>query len=94
MALAWARQKYIHTYPLVGGSKVSHLKGNIDALTISLTPEQISELDGAIPYDAGFPMNQFGTDPRVQANRRPADNFLIMTVSIPATGSSAQGAEV
>ena len=82
MALAWARQKYIHTFPLVGGAKVSHLQGNIDALNIKLSDEQIAELDGAIPYDPGFPANTFGTDPRLNASRRPENNFLINTVSM------------
>jgi hypothetical protein len=82
VALAWARQKYIHTYPLVGGAKVSHLKGNIDALNIHLSDKQIEALDGAIPYDPGFPANVFGTDPRLNADKRPATNFLINTVSV------------
>lgn len=40
---------------MVGGRKVEHLKQNIQALDISLSPEQIHRIDDAKPLDFGFP---------------------------------------
>ena len=42
-------------FPIVGGRKVEHLKQNIQALDISLSPEQIQRIDSAKPLDFGFP---------------------------------------
>jgi diketogulonate reductase-like aldo/keto reductase len=42
-------------FPLIGGRKVEHLKQNIQALDISLSPEQIRRIDDAKPLDVGFP---------------------------------------
>ena len=51
-----------NVFPIVGGRKTSHLKGNIDALKIKLTEEDIDEIDSAYPFEIGFPMNfLFGT---------------------------------
>lgn len=49
--------KYPYVYPIVGGRKLEHLKGNIEALKIELTDEQIYEIENAAPFDSGFPMN-------------------------------------
>ena len=42
-------------FPILGGRKVEHLQGNIDALSISLTPQQIEYIDGILPFAKGFP---------------------------------------
>jgi diketogulonate reductase-like aldo/keto reductase len=42
-------------FPIVGGRKVEHLKQNIQALDISLSPEQIHRIDEAKSLDVGFP---------------------------------------
>lgn len=44
-----------YVFPIVGGRKVEHLMDNVEALGISLTREQISYLDGILPFDKGFP---------------------------------------
>jgi hypothetical protein len=44
---------------MVGGRKVEHLMSNVEALDISLTPEQIQYLDGLKEFDLGFPYNSF-----------------------------------
>ena len=49
--------KTANVFPIVGGRKVDHLKGNIAALSIKLTPEDIEEIDDAYPFDHGFPLN-------------------------------------
>jgi hypothetical protein len=38
------------------------LEDNIKALTHSLTPEQIEELESVYPYVPHFPMSHFGVD--------------------------------
>lgn len=57
VALAYVMHKAPYVFPIVGGRKVSHLKGNIDALGVKLMAEEIDEIDGAEPFDVGFPMN-------------------------------------
>lgn len=48
-------QKTPYVFPLVGGRKVEQLYGNLEALDISLSPEQIKYLESTIPSDPGFP---------------------------------------
>jgi diketogulonate reductase-like aldo/keto reductase len=57
IALAYVMHKAPYVFPIVGGRKVSHLQGNIDALGIKLSQDEIDEIDGAEPFDIGFPMN-------------------------------------
>ena len=44
-----------YVFPIIGGRKVEHLKQNVQALDISLSPEQIQRIDNAKPLDVGFP---------------------------------------
>lgn len=46
-----------NVFPIVGGRKIEHLKGNIEALKIKLSPEDIEEIENAAPFDYGFPLN-------------------------------------
>jgi hypothetical protein len=46
-------------FPIVGGRTVDHLRGNIEALGLVLTHEEINELEDVAPFDLGFPMNMF-----------------------------------
>ncbi|CAO2654614.1 Nn.00g113470.m01.CDS01 [Neocucurbitaria sp. VM-36] len=57
IALAYVRHKYPYVYPIVGGRKIDHLKGNIEALALQLSDEEIDEIEGAVPFEVGFPMN-------------------------------------
>lgn len=57
IALAYIRAKYPYVYPIVGGRKIEHLKGNIEALGIELSEEEVAEIDNAVNFDVGFPMN-------------------------------------
>ncbi|CAI4443641.1 CDG_1a_G0016530.mRNA.1.CDS.1 [Saccharomyces cerevisiae] len=65
IAIAYVRSKAKNVFPLVGGRKIEHLKQNIEALSIKLTPEQIEYLESIIPFDVGFPANFIGDDPAV-----------------------------
>ncbi|KAJ4362005.1 hypothetical protein N0V83_010946 [Neocucurbitaria cava] len=55
VALAYVMHKSPYVFPIVGGRKVSHLEGNIAALGLRLTPEEIQEIDNAYGFDMGFP---------------------------------------
>lgn len=55
VALAYALGKTAYLFPIVGGRKVEHLKGNIDALTLRLSEEDLKEIEGAYEFDPGFP---------------------------------------
>ncbi|TDL21316.1 Aldo/keto reductase [Rickenella mellea] len=60
VAIAYLMQKTPYVFPIIGGRKVEHLLGNIEALSISLTPEQISFLESVLPFDPGFPNSFIG----------------------------------
>ncbi|KIJ64652.1 hypothetical protein HYDPIDRAFT_90016 [Hydnomerulius pinastri MD-312] len=60
VAIAYLMQKTTYVFPIVGGRKVEHLRGNVEALDISLTPEQIKYLESVIPFDPGFPHSFIG----------------------------------
>lgn len=59
VALAYVMHKTPYVFPLCGGRKVEHLKGNIEALSVQLTREDIDEIEAAVPFDLGFP-HSFG----------------------------------
>lgn len=55
IALAYVMHKAPCVFPIVGGRKVDHLKGNIAALTLRLTQDDINEIEKAYPFELGFP---------------------------------------
>ncbi|KDQ62240.1 hypothetical protein JAAARDRAFT_121388 [Jaapia argillacea MUCL 33604] len=55
VAIAYIMQKTTHVFPIIGGRKVEHFKANLEALDISLSPEQITFLESQVPFDPGFP---------------------------------------
>ena len=57
IALAYVLHKVPYVFPVVGGRKVEHIKGNIEALSLELSEEEINEIEDAEPFDVGFPMN-------------------------------------
>ncbi|PHH92730.1 hypothetical protein CDD83_5559 [Cordyceps sp. RAO-2017] len=65
IAIAYVRAKATNVIPIVGGRKVEHLKDNIQALSITLTQEQVDFLESVVAFDLGFPSNFLGHDPRV-----------------------------
>ena len=46
-----------YVFPIIGGRKVEHLQSNIEALSIRLSDEQITQIEGVLPFDKGFPNN-------------------------------------
>ena len=59
VAIAYVMQKTRHVFPIIGGRKVEHLLSNLEALDISLSKEQIAELESVLPFEKGFPYNNF-----------------------------------
>lgn len=57
VALAYVMHKAPYVVPIVGGRKVEHLKGNIEALGLQLSDQEIDDIDSAIDFDVGFPMS-------------------------------------
>ena len=53
----WPTAQDAFVFPIIGGRKVEHLKQNVQALDISLSPEQIQRIDNAKPFESGFPYN-------------------------------------
>lgn len=56
IALAYVMHKTPYVFPIIGGRKVEHLKGNIEALEIELDEKDVDEIEGASDFDVGFPM--------------------------------------
>ncbi|RWA08404.1 hypothetical protein EKO27_g6704 [Xylaria grammica] len=57
VAQAYVMHKTPHVFPIVGGRTLDHLKANIEALNLSLSEEDIEEIEAAAPFDLGFPNN-------------------------------------
>lgn len=55
VALAYIMHKTPYVYPIVGGRKVDHLKGNIEALGLELSQEEMDEIEDSVPFELGFP---------------------------------------
>ncbi|KAB8072347.1 NADP-dependent oxidoreductase domain-containing protein [Aspergillus leporis] len=56
-AIAYVMHKTPNAFPIIGQRKIEHLNANIEALSISLSEEDLAEIDNAAPFDIGFPMN-------------------------------------
>lgn len=59
VALAYVMHKTPYVFPIVGGRKVEHLKGNVEALKLHLSHEDLKEIEDAVPFDPGFPNTFF-----------------------------------
>ncbi|ETS63012.1 hypothetical protein PaG_02785 [Moesziomyces aphidis] len=65
VALAYVCSKYPYVFPIVGGTKVSHLEDNVKAIGIVLNDEQIKKIEDTIPFDHGFPLSMIQEDPHL-----------------------------
>lgn len=65
VALAYVMSKAPYVFPIIGGRRVEQMQGNIKALELKLTPDDIAELESAVPFDLGFPVNFIGEDPHL-----------------------------
>lgn len=100
IALAYVMQKTPYVFPIVGGRKVEHLKGNIEALAVKLSQEELADIDSAVPFDPGFPNNfLFGGRDKFSTRSRTEDIYLveanswIETVPKPTPIQPGEGAQ-
>ncbi|KAF6845223.1 norsolorinic acid reductase [Colletotrichum musicola] len=70
VAMAYVLHKAPYVFPIVGGRKVEHLRGNIEALGLELSQEDIEEIETGYDFDVGFPYDFLGGG---KAPRGPAD---------------------
>lgn len=81
VALAYVMHKYPYVYPIVGGRNTKHLQGNIEALGVDLTDEEVAGIDAAVPFDVGFPMNMlFGGE--YSTRKTSKDIGLVQNASV------------
>jgi hypothetical protein len=59
VALAWLRQREIPVFPIIGARKLSQFQDNLESLTLTLTPDQVSALDEAGRIELGFPHDMY-----------------------------------
>ncbi|MQL81746.1 hypothetical protein Taro_014210 [Colocasia esculenta] len=52
LSLAWVQHQGVDVCPIPGTTKVENLQQNIGALSVKLTPEEMSELESLIPADS------------------------------------------
>lgn len=57
VAQAYVMSKTPYVFPIMGGRTVEHLKGNIEALNLRMSDDDIKEIEAAAPFDPGFPLN-------------------------------------
>jgi aryl-alcohol dehydrogenase-like predicted oxidoreductase len=55
VALAYCMAKAAYVFPIMGGRKVEHLKGNVEALSLRLSEKDIVEIEEGYSFDPGFP---------------------------------------
>ncbi|KAI2623717.1 aldo/keto reductase [Xylaria nigripes] len=55
VAQAYVMHKAPYVFPIDGMRTVEQLKANIEALNLSLSEEDINEIESAVPFEFGFP---------------------------------------
>jgi len=74
IALAYVMHKAPYVFPICGGRSTKHLQGNIDALEIELSEQDMEEIESAGEFDIGFPQTMLGGPKGVKT---PQDNWLL-----------------
>jgi aryl-alcohol dehydrogenase-like predicted oxidoreductase len=62
IALAYLLVKAPYVFPIIGCRTLAHLEGNIGALGVDLTEEDVKEIEAAKVFDVGYPGTVFGKD--------------------------------
>lgn len=79
IALRYVMSKAPYVYPIVGTRTLAHLKSNIEALSVELTDEDVDQIEGAVPFQIGFPMSmlfEYGGD-TYKSRMGTGDMFLV-----------------
>lgn len=74
--MAYVMHKTPNVFPILGGRKVEHLKSNISALSLQLSPEELEKIEDAVPFDAGFPMGFLFRGLKYNLNLTGAEIYL------------------
>ncbi|KAE9404737.1 Aldo/keto reductase [Gymnopus androsaceus JB14] len=81
VAIAYVMHKTPYVFPIIGGRKVENLVDNLEALSISLSDEQIQELENVLPFDIGFPNNFIhpvqGNQEQLELNRESSSHHAL-----------------
>ena len=83
VAIAYVMQKAPHVFPIIGGRKVEHLMSNIEALDITLKPENIQYIDSVVPFNPGWPFIHFVRTKTCEIS------FFYLRVTLSPTTSTA-----
>ncbi|KAI2482015.1 alcohol dehydrogenase [Pyrenophora tritici-repentis] len=81
VALAYVMHKSPYVFPIIGGRKILHLESNIQALGLTLTEEEIKDIDGAYGFEMGFPhgfLNPGNTAIMGPKDNAFANNMVVM----------------
>jgi aryl-alcohol dehydrogenase-like predicted oxidoreductase len=90
VALAYVMQKTPYVFPIVGCRTVAHLKGNIEALSLELSEADLEAIEGAAPFELGFPLSMIQKNAKENWLNDIAGHFKY--VEAPKVFSSTTGA--
>lgn len=79
VAMAYVMHAAPNVYPIVGGRNVKHLQGNIEALKLRLTKEEMEEIEGASDFEYGFPMSFLYRNEKPSTRLNAASHWLTKT---------------
>ena len=70
-----------NVFPIIGGRKTEHLKSNIEALSIRLSPEDIDAIEAASSFDPGFPTSFLMRGTKYDLRASVTDSMLAKTTA-------------
>ncbi|KAK1144835.1 hypothetical protein N8T08_004848 [Aspergillus melleus] len=81
VAISYVMNKAPYVFPIVGARKVSHIEGSIGGIGVTLSEEEILEIESVYEFDFGFPHTflsgtLFG-QPKSKGADKPGDCFWI-----------------
>uniref|UniRef100_A0A060T603 ARAD1B15708p n=1 Tax=Blastobotrys adeninivorans TaxID=409370 RepID=A0A060T603_BLAAD len=86
VALAYVRSKAPYVFPIVGARKVSHIQGSIDGLKVTLSKEEIEEIESTYEFDFGFPHSFLSGSlfdkTRSRGANKPGDVWLLKLLGL------------
>lgn len=88
VAMVWLMQKIPHVFPIVGGRKVEHLRGNVESLSLELSEGDFGEVYSAYGIEVGFPYGFLGGG---KMTSEPADTVFTQRCSNLRLSERAKG---
>jgi len=62
VALAWLRCREVPVFPIIGARKLAQVEDNLASVSLTLTEDQVKNLDAASDIDLGFPYELYRRD--------------------------------